>query len=96
MDDLNLMAAQAAVEKMFKDGYISICSADKVLALLQIVPDKPAYNILSTLHCVNFRDMPQPLQERIPELLKQVFGGIEVRAPQIIVEQKKRLFGLLH
>jgi hypothetical protein len=93
MNDLQVVVAKTAVKKMLDGGYLDICTIDKVLSLLGVVPNQEAYKMLSTLHCVYYRDMPQELQAQIPVLLKHCFNGLQLETPEI--EPKKGLFGKL-
>jgi len=74
MTYLEELAAQAALNKMFRGGYFSICTLDDVLKMGSIIPDRKAYAILHTLHCVDFKDMPDELRSEIPELIRQCLG----------------------
>lgn len=75
LDKIKLASAQAAIEKMMGDGYFSICSVDKINAMLGTIPDKEAYRILTVLHCVNFRDLPPEVAASFPELLRRCIFG---------------------
>lgn len=71
MDTTQELAAKAALNKMMKDGHFSICTIDSILKMAKIVPDRRAYEILHTLHCVNFKDMPRELYQQIPTLIRE-------------------------
>ena len=70
MTPIEELAARTAINTMLKDAHFSICTIDKVLKLMHIHPDSRSYNILSTLHCINYKDMPQELREQIPALIR--------------------------
>ena len=79
MDDIQIMAARAALQKMAKDGYFSICTIDNILRMSGGVPDSKDYQTLRTLHCVSFSDMPPELRRGLPLLVKRVLEaeGVE-------------------
>ena len=85
MDNLQQMAATAAVKKMLAEGYISICTVDKILKATGGVPNSYDYEILHMLHCVNFRDMDPELIRGLPLILQRVLGAeslqFEFQAP---------------
>ncbi len=72
MDDIEIMAAKAAVKKMMRDGYVSICTIDKILEMSGGIPDSKDYNILRALHCVHFSDMEPELRRGLPVLISRV------------------------
>lgn len=71
MDNIQEMTAMTALNHMFKQGHMSICTIDSVAKLLGVDPRGKVYNILSTLHCVNFSEMPQELKEAIPGMVRE-------------------------
>lgn len=75
MDDIQKMAASAALEKMVKDGYVSICTIDKILTMSGGIPNRRDYEILSTLHCVSFRDMQPELLRGLPVIIMRVLNS---------------------
>jgi hypothetical protein len=79
MDDIQKMAATAALDKMVKDGHISICTIDNILKMTGGIPNRKDYDILSMLHCVKFKDMPPELLRGLPVIVQRVVGaeGIE-------------------
>lgn len=83
--DLTRLAAGAAIAKMFRDGYLSICTIDEVIKTFNVTPEKEAHQILRLLHCVNFRDMPAEVRKNIPDLLARCFQGMEI--DRIAIEQ---------
>ena len=78
MDDIEIMAAKAAIKKMMRDGYVSICTIDKILEMSGGVPDSKDYNILRTLHCVNFSDMEPELRRGLPVLVARVLESAPI------------------
>ena len=81
MDDIQKMAVTAAIEKMVKDGYISICTIDKILKMTGGIPDRRDYEVLHMLHCVSFMDMAPELLRGLPVIMQRVLGadGLEFK-----------------
>lgn len=75
MDDIQRMAATAALEKMVKDGYLSICTIDKILKITGGIPDRRDYGILNMLHCVSFMDMQPELLRGLPVIISRVLNS---------------------
>jgi hypothetical protein len=71
MDNLQEMAAVAVLNKMFKQGHFSIYTIDRIAEMTKVPVDGEAYRILSTLHFVEFADMPTELREVIPRLIRE-------------------------
>lgn len=69
---LKLLATQAAIEKMFSGSYFDICTIDNVVKMMGLKPDREAYQILRTLHCVHYNQMPRELIEELPMLIHRV------------------------
>lgn len=75
MNDIQTMAARAALKKMTNDGYISICTINDILKMAKRVPPAEEYEILHTIHCVSFSQMEPELIRGLPLLLQRVLGG---------------------
>ena len=75
MDDIQKMAATAALQKMMADGYISICTIDKILKMTGGIPDRKDYDVLHMLHCVSFKDMSPELLRGLPVIMQRVIGA---------------------
>lgn len=75
MDEVQRMAAHAALDKMIREGYVNICTIDKILRMTGGIPSRRDYEILSMLHCINFRDIQPELLQRLPGLIKGVLNG---------------------
>lgn len=71
MDNIQEIAAMAALNHMFKQGYMSICTIDNIAKLMNVDPRGKAYNVLSTLHCVDFSEMPKELRDVVPDLIRE-------------------------
>jgi hypothetical protein len=103
MDDLNVLAAKAAIGKMITDGYFSISAVDKAMKLLGCPRGGNEYDILSAIHCVNFRDLDPALYAAIPGLLNIVLRndaidwGCVFREPSTapLLEAKKQDRGIV-
>ena len=61
MDNLQIMVAKTALNKMFSSGHFCICTLDKILKLSGGCQSRPDYEMLAALHCVNYSDMPKEL-----------------------------------
>ena len=83
MTDLKLLAAQAALAKMLASDYFDICTIDRVTEMMGIKPDREAYGILRTLHCVHYNQMPRQLLEGVPELIMRVLQSPALDASRI-------------
>lgn len=81
LDAIQVMAVKAAVNKMMRDGYISICTIDNILKMTNGIPNRKDYELLHTLHCVNFMDMDPELLRGLPVILQRV-----VAAEEIVIE----------
>lgn len=72
MTQLQLMAAEAALAKMVSDKRFSICTIDTIADMMGLVPDREAYAMLRTLHCVSFDQMRPELLAALPDLIAKV------------------------
>lgn len=70
------MAANHALNEMLtKRGYFDICTLDKVLRNMGIQAQcGKSYGILNSLHCMDYKDMPDELRRSIPVLIQNVVG----------------------
>jgi hypothetical protein len=74
MEDLKKMAATTALNTMLADRHFSICTVDAVARMLNVIPAGDAYNILRTVHRIDYDKMPAALREKIPELIQSCLG----------------------
>lgn len=74
MADLKQMAAMTALNNMMQKDSFSICTIDNVGKVLGVNPKGESYDILYTLHCVNFSKMQPELRDAIPDLIQQCLG----------------------
>jgi hypothetical protein len=73
--DLKEMSALTALNNMMEKGYLDICCIDSVGKLLGVKPDAhDSYTLLRPLHCIHFKQMPEPLREAIPSLVQDCLG----------------------
>lgn len=75
MSDIKVMAATAALQKMLAQKYFDICTIDNIIKMLGIVPDREAYSILHTLHCVDYDQMQPELLEQLSVLIMRVLDS---------------------
>lgn len=71
MDNIQEMAAMTALNDMFKRGHFSICTIDSIAKMANVNPKGRAYDILHTLHCVDFDKMPKELREEVPNMIRE-------------------------
>lgn len=76
--ELKQQAALASINDMMARGYFNICTLDAVAKMFDILPEKEAYKVLATLHCVHFKDMSRELYASTPALIQQALRGIKV------------------
>lgn len=74
VEQLQTLAVVASLNKMLKSSYFDICTVDSIMKILQLPADGEVYDILRTLHCVHYAQMPKELREAIPEMLQSVMG----------------------
>lgn len=74
MQNLKTLAAVTALNVMMQKNYFSICAIDSVAKMLGVNPKSEAYDILLTLHCVDWDKMPKELKDAVPELIKECLG----------------------
>lgn len=76
--DLKMSIALTAVHKMLKSSFFDICTVDKVCKLIGANAGGAAYNMLSTLHCVHYSDMPSDVKAALPDLMREVFSQVKL------------------
>ena len=72
MNEIQMLAARAALKKMTLNGYLCICTIDNILKMSGGIPRADDYQILRTLHCVSFSEMDPELLRGLPLLIKRV------------------------
>ncbi len=95
MSQLQLMAAEAALQKMLSDKHFSICTMDRIIDMLGIKPDKEAYSILSTLHCIDYNAMRRELIEALPDLIHRVLQSPSFEASRINIVESGNVLTLV-
>jgi hypothetical protein len=83
VSDLKVMAAEAALKKMVQSDYFDICTIDKITKMMDVKPDRDAYQILSTLHCVHYNQMRPELLQVLPDLIATVLRSPSFEASRI-------------
>ncbi|WP_440466932.1 hypothetical protein ACKI1H_27280 [Pseudomonas sp. YH-1] len=73
--DVKILAAEAALRKMLQGGHFDICCIKNVADMLEIIPDRETMNILKTLHCVDYNQMPAGLLAELPTLIHRVLNS---------------------
>jgi hypothetical protein len=66
---------------MVSKGYFCICTVDNVLKISGGVPKAKDYQMLRTLHCIHFKDMPEELLAELPKIIQRV-----VESPEFALE----------
>lgn len=76
MSDLKQLAALTALNNMLQDSSPSICTIDQVGKMLGVDPKRAgdSYEVLRTLHCVNYSKMPRELRDSIPRMVQECLG----------------------
>ena len=75
MNEIERMAANAAIKKMLNKSYFDICVIDGILKITKGVPKREDYNLLHLLHCVHFADMEPELLRGLPVIINRVLDS---------------------
>lgn len=78
MNEITRLVVGTAMRSMFQKGWVDICTIRECLKLAGVLPVGDAYQMLTTLHCVHFKDMPAELASEVPRMLRDVFNGLSV------------------
>lgn len=70
-EDLKTIAALTALNHMLRENHFSVCTIDRVAKMLNVQPRGEAYNILASLHCISYGNMPAELRDAIPDLIRE-------------------------
>lgn len=99
LDAFHLQAAEIALKNLFEKSYFSISELDKLLKLLNCIPDKQDYLALSMLHCVEYSAMSPGFRDqlmlKVANMLQskgfdtEILNGRLVNAIRITQEQGK-------
>mgnify|MGYP003575110064 CR=1 FL=1 len=98
--DLKQLAAVTALNEMMAGSHFSICTIDRIATMLSVNVKGEAYEVLHTLHCINWAKMPQELREAVPGLIKECLGFAPVYQfktvqPEVIDVMPSRKSGFL-
>lgn len=74
MSDLKQMAALTALNEMMAGNHFNVCTIDRIATMLGVHPKGEAYEVLHTLHCINWSKMPPELRQAVPGLIKECLG----------------------
>lgn len=88
MDRLQELAAMAALNKMFKDGHFSICTIRNIAEMTKVSLGGRAYEILCTLHCVDYANMGRELREALPGLVRECLSLSPIYEFEHLKQQK--------
>ena len=69
--DLQKLSALTSLNAMMRKPYFDVCTVDTVIKMLGTVPDRTAHDMLRSLHCVNWSDMPIELRDAVPKLIER-------------------------
>lgn len=83
MDEIKMMAAEAALRKMVSGNYFDICTIDNIIKMLELIPDRTVYSVLKSQHCVHYNQMPDRLLKQLPELIAAVLASPAFDASRI-------------
>lgn len=71
-NEIIMAAVTTSLNRMFKIGWVDVICIKECAGLLDQNPEGKALDVLETLHCVYFKDMPRDLVETIPLLVNEV------------------------
>ena len=74
MQHLKELAAMTALNEQLRAKHWSICCLDRAALLLNVNARGDAYDILHSMHCIDYDKMPAELRASIPDLVKQCLG----------------------
>ena len=72
MNAIETLVAKTALKKMMEQGYFCICTIDNILKMSGGIPNPRDYQMLRTLHCINYKDMPSALLNELPNMIRRV------------------------
>jgi hypothetical protein len=73
VNNIQRLAAEAALTKMAEQGYFDICTIDKIRSAAGVGRGEgEAYKTLSMLHCIHYDKMPGELRDALPSLVAEV------------------------
>lgn len=66
--------AAAAIDNLLSSDHFSICVVRDLAAAIGAPRHSPAMQLLSTLHCVNYRTMPEETRAMLPQLIAEALS----------------------
>lgn len=101
--DLKQLAAVTALNAMMAGARFNICAIDNIATMLAINAKGDAYDLLCTLHCIEWGKMPIELREAVPGLIKEClsvgpvfkFKNLEPEVIDVAPSKKRGLLRLL-
>lgn len=90
-DSLAALAVTTSINAMLAGGHFNVCVLDKAAKLLGVNAKGRAHDILASLHCVDYAQMPVDLRAAIPALIVECLGveptfQFPAPAPGVVVE----------
>lgn len=73
-EETKLLTVRTALKNMYEKGYVNICCINKCIELMGVVPPREEYEMLSTLHCVDFKSMDKTLRTKVLNSIMVVFS----------------------
>ena len=67
MDEFKRQTVILSLRDMFKSSHFSICTIDKCIKILGIIPPQSDRDTLSALHCIRWSEMMPQFRERVME-----------------------------
>lgn len=97
MNDTQLaqLSVLTALNQMMRGRHFDICTVDAAAKTLGAQPDGRAYQILRTVHCVQWGDMPPELRDAVPKLIERCINvpAYQFQLTALTPEQQVRLQG---
>jgi len=90
--DLKKQVAITSLNAMMRQNHFSICTIDTLATMLEVKPEREAYNILRPLHCIDYNQMPPELFAQIPTLIMRCLDVMPT--PKIVdvrVDERKKM-----
>ena len=90
IEEIKSRVIQTALKDMFKGGHFNICNIDKCLKIAGTVADQETYEMLSALHCVDFKAMGIDVRQWCFEATLNLFDntGFDLEMVNGVLQQK--------
>lgn len=100
MMDIKQIALSTALKKLFTERSFSICAIDDCVKMMNVIPDREVYEIMRTVHCVNYSDMPLELRKWLIDSTYSMFSingceFVDVEDPSDKKQSKRGIFNRL-